>query len=67
MEELIADLEWLAGDVKKLRGRVTGGLRNKETLQDAPGPTIDGDPRVKGSPAWFAAQRERLGMKRGIA
>lgn len=29
-EELRGDLEWLAGEVKSLRGRVTGGLRNKQ-------------------------------------
>lgn len=38
---LEADLEWLAFDLKRIRGRVTGGLRSK----DAPERT-NGDPAI---------------------
>lgn len=62
-EELAADLDWLSGDVKKLRGRVTGGIRKGETAQDAPEPTNGADPPPRFSPAWFEAQKQRYGIR----
>jgi len=34
--ELRADLDWLADEVKRLRGRVTGGIRRAKEEADAP-------------------------------
>jgi hypothetical protein len=41
LDELAEHVEWLETDLKRLRGRVTGGLR--QSREDAPGPAIDLD------------------------
>lgn len=61
LEGLDADLDWLSGQVKTLRGKVTGGERREKTLQDAPGATIAGDPPPLYSPAWYALRRKTQG------
>lgn len=39
LRELASDVEWLAGEVRTLRGKVTGGLRKKEPpAEDDGGP-----------------------------
>lgn len=40
-DDLDARLDYLAAELRALRGRVTGAERKKESAQDAPGPTID--------------------------
>lgn len=40
VEEMRADLDWLGAEVKKLRGRVTGGVR-KAAEEPQAGPTLD--------------------------
>jgi hypothetical protein len=40
LSDVESDLAWLALELKKLRGRVTGGIRH----QDAPGSTNGGAP-----------------------
>lgn len=43
-EELRADLDWLAGEIKKLRGRVTGGSRKPAVTEpgsNGPDPARD--------------------------
>jgi hypothetical protein len=54
-EALEADLEWLSGQVKTLRGKVTGGIRGEKAPrmpQDAPN---GGGPPPYGTPEWFEA------------
>lgn len=51
LDELEERVEYLASELKRLRGRVTGGERREKaepTLEDAPGPTISPtpDPRL---------------------
>ena len=60
LEALEADLDWLGGEVKRLRGKVTGGLRGAPASQDAPGPTNGGQPPTYLSPEWFKQQRAKL-------
>lgn len=59
-ESLASDLDWLGAEVKKLRGRVTGGLRSEKTAQDAPGATNDGGAPPYLSPEWFKQKRAHL-------
>lgn len=59
LEEVEADVAWLSGDLKKLRGRVTGGVR--KTAEDAPGSTNGEAEPPRFSPAWFKAR----GVHRG--
>lgn len=60
LEALAADVDWLSLEVKKLRGKVTGGLRGQEPAQDAPGPTNGHPPLVPGSPEWMAAENLKI-------
>ena len=43
LRELQSDVEWLAGEVRTLRGRVTGGLRKKEPPAEDNGAPPPGD------------------------
>lgn len=43
IDDLESRFDYLLGEVKKLRGRLTGALRHQETAQDAPGDTNGGE------------------------
>jgi len=62
LDDLEGDLEWLSLEVKKIRGKVTGGVRKSH--EDDAQPTNGGGSYPVGSPQWFEAQRAILGMPR---
>jgi len=60
VEGLDADLDWLNGQVKTLRGKVTGGKRGGAASEVDPGTTNGPRAYPYGSPEWFEAQRLKL-------
>jgi hypothetical protein len=60
IESLEADLDWQGGQIKKLRGTVTGGRRNHVHDEGNGRPDLQEPARF--SPEWFQRERERLGI-----
>lgn len=52
--------DFLEGDLKKMRGRLTGGLRGSPRSDDQEPVQDNSTPAPRGSPAWFEQEKARL-------
>jgi hypothetical protein len=50
VDDVESRVDWLAGELKRLRGRVTGAERKRESPEDAPGETIEEQPAPRHHP-----------------
>lgn len=60
VEGLQADVDWLTLELRKVRGKLTGGQRRSQSNGESEeGAAAPAGPPAKYSPAWFAHQRSR--------
>lgn len=62
VKDLDTDLDWLTAEVKRMRGKLTGGERRTQRngSSEEASPATATPPRY--SPQWFADQRRRLNL-----